>query len=711
MAYKEKQTIAIQDAMDNLAAIANLDMDNPLPIGIVKERRIVTSEEEFGPHTVEWLSGEGSEPIVAILDLTYRAIHQHLLAIHDNPEGDWERDKIRKGIAAMMDLVGESADKVDAFLAFRLGQPLEIPIHSREAFKALQTFYFQYFASRIPEGIEGGEEEGFLDVSGVGFKDFEAIQRDLEYELFYIRKEDGQPYFDPQIVRNIKLSCDFDLNGESFEEDPLLKVRTMQDRDVHASAGHILAECHSAIGEYYRQAHSLIGHGFSEELGMALMALFLAANPRHLLQNTLGKSSFQYFDDFLSFLRRAMRTAEYQKLIAYPPDPSDKVSLVLLHLVHALSKGLFDRVGGVKRETIGLIYRTMRRGEDEKKKEGERLLKGGGLWNQLSLDDEKMRALLAKFPNGPLFKILDLIREEQEEDSYIPFDPIGQGNLPLTQFQLERGTKKTQVIRLPCPTRQSVINKAEIVDEFRGFLRSFTKGQRHLMINLQDRTSWKEFARCKALEALQMSAECSSELIVLTLAKDTAFYYQNHEYLNLHQAKDFLKALGDQFASSEECGIFLPPRLKKAELARFSEALVPLIHELFFEGKLTLTRPNREDFIEIFYQFFILKCIEMIDPSSISFTCKDGIDVGATATGAFYGFIQLLHSGLTNKEEHDFLRWLLYAPALLIRERVVDAERLNRTLSMLERVDACMKKQGGEILKQLGELVNLQVRS
>ncbi len=721
MKQKLKETIAVQDAMDNLAAIVSINIENPPPLGIVKKYRIVTTEEEFGPETVQWLSAEGSQTILDILDLTYQSIHAHLLKLYENPEMDWESEKSRQGIAAMMHLVGESAEKMDAFLTFRIGKKPALPVSEREEFKALQKFYSKDFATKFSGGIEGkeawseewsrNEASELLDFSKTGLKDFETVRRDSEYELFYIRNEEGKPYFNAELLRNIKLSCDFDLDGESFEEDPLLKVRAMQDRDLHASAAQILGECHLAISDYYKIARKLEENELGVSLGMAIMALFVAANPRYLVQNTTGKSCLQYFEDFHRFLRRAMKTSEYQKLIAYPPDSSDKTAHLLLYLVHALSKSFFERVGGVRVESIGLIHRAMRKGEEIKQKEHQHLVKGETVWNQFLLDDEKYRTLLAKFPNGPLFKILDLIREEQEEDTGIPFDPIGQENLPSRIYEVHRKGKKIDLLRIPSPTRQSLVHKVEVIDEFRGFLRSLTQEspvRKHLMINLQDRTSWKEYARSRALETLQMNAEFNHQLVVITLPKNTSFYHQNEEYLNLNQAEAFLKALTKQLEAPEECGYFFPAQLKKSEFTRFADMALPAIHELFFQSKNVLTRRDREDFIEIFYQFLILKCMDMVEPNSVSFTCKDAIDTGAASNGIFYGFIKLLTADFSDKGEQDFLRWLFYTPALFIRERAIDPERFNRAISALERIHIEMTEHGPEILKTFGEFYHPQ---
>lgn len=721
MIQKLKEAIGIQEAMDNLAAIVGIDMENPPPIGIVKKNRIVTDKEEFGPNTVQWLSEEGTEAIVDILDATYRAIHLHLQGLYGNPEMNWENEKTRKGIAAMMSLVGESADKLQTYLTYRLGKPLDQKIADREEFKALQHYYATRFVKKFDGGIEGdaawsqewneNQDAVSLDLSKTGLKDFETVRRDSEYELFYIRKEDGKPYFNSELLRNIKLSCDFDTEAESFEEDPLLKIRSMQDRDLLGSAGQILGDCHPSIVEFYRLVRKLAENDLAQTLSMALLALFMAANPRHLLQNTIGKSCLEYFDDFHRFLRQAMKTPEYQKLIAYPPDKSDKTAHMLLQLTHALSRSLFERSGGVKQESIGLIHRTMRRGEEIKQKEKEHLLKGETVWNQFSLDDEKLRSLLVKFPNGPLFKILDLVREEQEEDAIVPFDPIGQHNLPSRLYEMNRRDKKIDILRIPSPTRQSFINKVEIIDEFRGFLRAMANDKpprKHLIVNLQDRTSWKEYARSRALESLQMNAEFNQQLFVITLPMDTDFYHQTNEYLNLNKSDEFLKAFKDQLESAPECGYFLPPQLKPAELTRFAEKALPAIHELFFHNKNSLTRRNREDFIEIFYQFLVLKCIDLFEPDSLSFTCKDAIDTGAAATGLFYGCLKLLTGDFSKKEEQDFLRWLFYTPALFIRERAIDPQRLNRALSALERIDSEMAEKGKLILKTFGELYHPQ---
>jgi hypothetical protein len=663
MVQKLRETISIQNAVANITAIASIELKNPGPIGI-RGDRLVTSEEEGAT----WLSAEGVEPILEMLDRTYESIAQHLAKIGSNK--------------ALMDLVGESPAKMEAYLAIRLGHPLEKKISERESFKELQRFYQEQAAEEVESIPEGSDQ---------GLKDFESVKRDVEYELFYIRNEAGKPYFNAELLRNIKLSCDFSLEGDSFEEDPLLKIRAMQDRDLHASAAQIVHDCYPLLSDYFQVAKKLEENQLSQSLSMAVIALFLAANSRYLIQNTTGKSCLNYFEDFHRFLRRAMKTSEYQKLIAYP-DSGDKNGDLLLNLTHTLARKFFERAGGVKMESIGLIHRSMRKGEEIKQKSKEPLYKGESLWNQLMLDDEKFRTLLSKFPNGPLFKVLDLVREEQDEDVMIPFDPLAQQNLPGIVFKMERKNREIEVLRLPCPTRQSLIHKAEVADEFKGFLRGLPKAKKLLVVNLQDRTSWREYARCKAIETLPLNAEFSQQIAVLTLPKDTDFYHQNHEYLNLNSAAEFLKAFQEQLASAEQCGYFFPPQMKPTEVARFADVTLPLIHEHFFDNKNSLTRKNREDFIEIFYQLLIIKCIDMLEPSLVAFSCKDAVDTTSAELACFYGFVK-------GDPDPDFLRWLLYTPALFVRERALNPERFNRAVSMLERIAG--EKQGSKVFQSL----------
>lgn len=692
MAKLVQETIPFKDAMNNIALLSTLDM-NALPaIGIVNKHKIVTDDKEFPETEVLWLSAEGSDPLLDVLDLTFHSIHEHLL--HSLKEIDWEDEKSRRALESMMALCGESAQRLEKYLDIRLGK--KVSLAKRLSLVTLQEDYAK-FSSRVDQDAPRQASDQLQNV--------DLIRRDKDYELFYIRKEDGSPYFTTEILRHMRLISDFESEGESFEEDPLLQVRSMMDRDLQASAKQILKECHPLIVDFYKMYKRLSSNDLAIHLSESVMALLLAGNPRNLLQNTTSKSSQQYFEDFILFLRAVFRSDEYQKFVAYPPEKSDKVAHLLLNLAHLLAGCLYTHTGGVKQEAVGLIHRTTRKGSEPS---ALKLKKGETLWSQLSVDDENYRSRLAKFPSGPLFKTLDLVRQEEGEP--VPFDPMTQGNIPMQLFEMEGKNHPIQFLRMASPTRQGVINKAEILDEVRGLLRlyaSMNPKRKHLLINLQDRTSWKEFMRCKALEEMQKNAEFSPTLAVVTLAKDTDFYSQAKEYAESEKTADFLTLLTEQFASTEGHGFYFPAPFRTGELSKFIQDILPFIHTHFFGKQKALNRREREDFIEILYQFLTLKLIDYYAPSSVSFTCKDGIDTGAAASAIFYAFLHLLKGDFEDRTKIDYFRWLLYAPSLFVRERALDPERFNRALTALERIDGGLKENGKAIQKGMGDFFSL----
>jgi hypothetical protein len=684
MAPKVRESIDIETAVNNLEAIAAIDINAPGPIGILQNKRIVTDEEEFPRENVEWLEGEGAEVLLEIVDVTLRSVYDYLVRfaggrgaedeiaelMHLPEELEVPSDRIYKAVSMLMALVSDCVHKMDRFLELRLGRSVG-KIEDRAEFQTLRDFYQRNFSSKFHE-LEPHLPNTFA------IQDMDQVRLDKEYELFYIRNEEGIPFYDLEILRNMRIISDFDTEGE-FEEDPLLKIRSILDRDAAASAGQILGDCERSIVEFFKVARKTEPNTLIERLNHSCMALFLSHNPRNLLQNTMGKTSLQYFEDFHRFLREALRTSEYQKLIAYPPDKSDRLAYALLNVAHSLAKSLFHRAGGVKEETIALIHRIGHKGKQPK-------AKANSLWSHFTLEDEAYRELLSKFPSGPLLKILDILRSEEES---APFDPIGQGNYPMALFSAGWDSFQFDLLHLPCPTSQEVINKAKIVEEFSAFLRhyhSVSPSEKHLLINLQDPTSWKESARCSALTALQKHAEFSQTLILVTFPKSGDFYYQTAE-------SDFLPALLKAYADVP----FQP----------LHEPLAELIQSHFFKG--SLSPQDRLDFIEIFQLILTLKIIDHHKPHSLSFTCKDAIDAGAAQSAALYAFLRILNEDFTTQEAHDYFRWLLYAPALFIRERSLDNERLNRTLSALAKIDQVILQKGYSFLKDLERLFKFNI--
>lgn len=708
MRPKISEVLPVKEAMDNLAAIASINMESPPPIGIINDLRIVTNKDELESSEVRWLSGEGAEVILQVLDLTYRSVHQHLMSLYDNPGMDWESKKSRDGIAAMMVLVGESVQKMNAYLEFRFDHPRSEKIEQRESFRSLQRFYSERFAKKFVGGVEGAaawerawhEKHSLLEATGSEIQDFESLLRDKEYELFYVTNEEGVPYLGEKLLCNLKLTVDFDIQAGSFEEDPFLKVKAMLDRDLQASASWILKECEDEISHFYKRSRKAFHFSCAVMISKGILALFLASNPHHLVQRTLQKSCSQYFHDFHQFLRSAMKSSEYQKWITYPPQPEETEAHLCMRLISKLMFSLCTRPCGIKQEAIGLIHRTTRRGGELQSR--VQMQSGDTHLSHLLYDDEKFRTLLHKFPSGPLLKILETVRHEQEEGMTVPFDPWIQGNLPQKLFTLRNGEKEIALLSLAAPIRQTMINRVEIIDEFRGFLRHLKEsGKVHLLINLQSRLSWRETARSTAIEDLQKNQAFKDALVVITLPKDTDFYYQRNAFSDLTQADAFIAAFREQITQPRENGFYFPSQWKKEELFQFCDTTFSKIHKYIFENKNVLTRQMREDFIEIFYQFITIEAMNRFHADSMSFTCKDGVDAGAYAAGSFYGFLKAYEGDLFQQENIDFMRFLFYWRALSVRERAADPEQFLRSISVLEAWSKSLEEQQGKMNKAL----------
>ncbi len=701
------QILPLQEAIDNLSLIAEMDFNANTILGVVDQNRFVLSDSEYSMGSIQWLAPENAPEILEVMRLTYASISHYLIDLYENSQTDWEEIKLKKSLQELMELVGESANVLDRYLS--LFPNVKERTIALQEFKDLRSYFLERISPRFEGGTEGeaewarewieNEEALNFDLERRGLKDFETVRRDRDYELFYIREENDHPFFTQELLRNIKLVCDFDIAKEEFGEDPLLQLQDFRDRDSYAAAKQILHMVNPFMRAFYQHRIDHKEHALAALLNKTLFALMLASNEKHLSTKTANKNCLMYFEDFLIFLRESLLSTEYQKLLAYEEVEKTPIAHILLDLIHHLCKALYLKTSGIKEEMKGFIYHLVRKGQEKRgKKEKE---PDSVLWKMIENDDQ-MRLYLRFFPSGAIFQDIDAIRSKEP----LAFDPMLQKNTPESLYQIRTMRHLLRVVKIPSPTRQEIITKANIIPEFLGFLRADVREKhpkKHLMIQLQDKTSWKEFARVKVLEDVQKEAEWKGNLIVVSLSKDSDFYFQNGEYLTLEKANDFMSSFIDQLESFE-CGYFLPPQLHTEAMKKNIQTLLEWIHESFFANKAILSRKNRLDFIEIFYHFFLLHLIKEVEPHSISFTCKDAVDVGAALSASFYAFVKLLSQQILIKEDEELLFYLFYAPAFLVRERAVDAQRLHRLLSALSHIESVCKEKGEEIFKKTSRL-------
>jgi hypothetical protein len=637
----------------------------------------------------------------------FATVHNYLKSLHDDYHKMLQSQSAQKGIKAIVEIAEEAAVNFQKYQGLIKGvqdQPLITE------FQDLYDYYLNKIAIRVETALKEErdwqksweETKKEVDSEKKSLRDLEVIRRDQRYELFLIRDEGGKPFFNKSLLRHIRLVGDIDDLFVNLEgDDPFLAVQGFQDLQTQKMAQRIIERTKVHMDAFFKEGASHKEEPFIAELSKACMALFLSANRKNILENNPAKNSSLYYHDFILFLRAAKQTGLFQRFSVSNQEPSERYLQEAFYLANEFALCLFTAEGD-REGVLRLLHHLM----PQVKKTPPPFTMASPLsfWHNLLNLDEKIRLYLRKYPNGPLMRALDLLREEGLQGG---FDPLVQGNVPNFLYSFAWDHINVGCLRFPCPTRQQVISKAEITEEFLSFLSTLKRDlspQKLLIFNLQERNTLEEHARSIALEQLQNHDAFSNVFRVVGLPKSGPFYHQTEDYFADINPTIFMDQFYEQLESGELCGFFLKDKDKKV-LLPFATKLMKGIEEGFFADKKILTRKNRLDFIEIFYLFFILAVMDYEKPDMVSFVCKDGIDTGACMAAGFYTFLKLLISDIGLKKEDElFVEWLLYAPALLLRDRAVDSQRLHRMVSSLGIFHGALQKdRAGAVafLKQL----------
>jgi hypothetical protein len=669
MAKKKRGRITVLEAVDNLSHLADLDV-----------------EKKEG---TEWTDPAKVQENQEAIRETFNTLTAYLQHLYQKERTELGNPQTQRGIQAMMQLAGEAVDKVGKYT--KLFNGAHIQNSAIPEFQQLQQFYLSKVFSKVKheKQVEAWEEEGGeLEDERQALKDLEAVQQDDEYELFYISKEDGTPFFTPQLLRHIRMVGNFDESLMSKDhEDMLRRMEVILDRDLHVSAQEILQEATDLIERFYKEALHHREQEGTASLCYAIMALMLAANPKNLMHNSHGKASVDYFIDFERHLRKAMECGDYNQWRTSPQEKLTPFKGICLKLTHYLCNALFLR-SGARHEIMSFIRDVVENSAVELPT----------LWGTLSSVETALRNELRKYPSGPLMKILKVFRFGEEKKG---FDPLIQKNPPSHIFNLSSETTHTSIVHLPCPVHQEMIDRVSIAPEFKGYLRSLVN-RKHLYINLQDRTSWKEHARSSLIEELSKQGEFTEIFQVITLAKHTDFYHQINDYAEGLKGKEFCELCVKQITGGTECGFYYPPELITSKIVK---NLVDFVYEQFFHEKPGLSRKERLDFIEILYFFLVLRILDAQTPDVVSFSDKDGVDTGAAMVGSFYGFSRMISTMKPwTEEDKNFFLFAFFGPALLIRHRSISPLELQRALSALDHFETVMKQKRDSVLKACAAL-------
>lgn len=699
---QDHEGVSILEAVETLSDI--IDLQILADVGIAKTHQITLGSQAVSYRSIEWLHNEDVDSKLKDLREVFKVVLTYLKDYYKKQYLQIDHHQNIEGIKNIMVLVGEAAKKLDRFTAVFNRSSAERVTEWKE-YKQLQDFYVSRIARHIDEGvlskwILGLAQRAFntetplpstlekgLQAKHV-FVDLEAVKKDTEHELFFIRKEDGSRFFSPKLIRNMKLVCDFgDYLTEPKTDDPLADLPLWQDRFLHACAKDLYHEVHQEIKEFYQKGIKHRNQELVHCINKAIMALMLSSNSRHLMRNSPPKVCLEYFQDFQKYLRDILVHSEYQRLMTYTSSDEEENSII--KTVQALC-GSFFKASRASRELITPIQNLIKEAKLNLSQEHlEAAKRNHQLWNRLGYDHSAMNKLI-KRRNGHLLKILNMI-----EENHTAFDPIIQGGVSSQYYSLYFNDTKIDCLHLPCPVRQEIITKAFVNEEFKNFLSRIKKQGmgKHLLVNLQDRTSWREYERCRTLEELQYKEDFVNQLVVITLPKDTEFYHQLAPYLSDRHGQDFFKRLKDQVLD-ESTGFYFPEAIKEELTEGFLDELIASIHRIFFHSKNVLLQDHRLDFIEIFYSFLVLKILETQDISSFSFTCKDGADVGNTSAALLYAIYTLLNEDQPHESLIDYMNVIIYFPAMLARERMVNPERFKRMLSAIKLFETIRDEHG-----------------
>ena len=238
---KHGSNISLIDAVETLSHIADLEYDQE--IGITETHDLKFQDQVFTYRTVHWLHPHGAELTLSVVKNVFRSILNYLKSYYENEYSYVTNPQTIEGIKTIMVLVGEAAKKLDKYTHFFQHSQSKSVTQLKE-YKQLQEFYLTRIARKIDEGQLGkwimGLSQRVLGQKRVAaptttirkamqtkhvYVDLESVKRDTEYELFFLRKEDGSRFFSPRLVRNIKLISDFgNYFSEKKGDDPLVDV-------------------------------------------------------------------------------------------------------------------------------------------------------------------------------------------------------------------------------------------------------------------------------------------------------------------------------------------------------------------------------------------------------------------------------------------------------------------------------------------------------
>lgn len=259
------------------------------------------------------------------------------------------------------------------------------------------------------------------------------------------------------------------------------------------------------------------------------------------------------------------------------------------------------------------------------------------------------------------------------------------GNIPSHLFSLNN-SKNTKVVRmanfakdLPLVKSLFLPPKDGIQTEFSQYIEQLGT-EKHFYVNLMKRKG-KESRKTQQLENFEAT---QPSLILISLDKDSTFYWQARNYASLNDAARFKTAF-HQNLFRKSGNYYWSNKIDKDAWSKESREILDEIHNKYFSSQPFLTVQERSDFIELSYIAMISRLVHKFEPKCLNISCKHSMDRGPSLTTLFY-IGELLKQGNDLSSWHPQIIAMLFSPPLLIHNRRSHTSRIERFASALERL-------------------------
>lgn len=656
----------ILEAVNNLSSMTDID---------VAKDNLKNKREKI--NSTRWLDPSNQDKMLKTINATFKVVRGYLKKIHSKGLTHLKDPATKRGVLSIMKLVEEACEKMEENTQKK---EKKLCLKRTKEYQALMDFYEKKIAVHFSQKDLSEDvvvEMEFFDDEEVkkrGIQDVNSVIQDDNYELFFLKREDGGRFYTMDLIRHIRLVSDFDALLSDFSIlDPLTKIPLLKDELCHNLCMQIKYELKEDLDKVVKSIGKYRDDILVQNVFRAIMALMLGANMKNQLKVATGKCAYSYFKDFQYNLRAVLSSIDYRNYIDNPPR--DEFYGDVLTLLHDICYVIYT--ARIETSQVGSLIATF---FTSSKKKSTR--SSVAFLNHFLDEYESIKETLRCSPSGPVFKVLDIINEG---DAFLEFDPIMQDDLPGSFFEIKLAKKSVTCLKVPSPTMQVAVHEADLNFEFAGFLRAMMKKQETvLLINFQDKTSWKDYARIAEIENKSMDAELEQALTVITFAKSTDFYFQINEYLDVNAAKDFKKTFFLQLEGEDSCGFHFPQKYKRKQLQSFFKKVIEDVHSVYFGAKKSLSRKNRLDFIEIVYHYIYLFFILEEEPTFVGLSGKDGVDMSSSALVSMFGFLKFISGEIEWKvEEEEFIEEIIYSSPLIVRERAPNERMVLRVVNML----------------------------